>query len=104
MSEQRRDPDFDWLDDDSVCLEPRRALAVYVNQRAEVVLRMQREWDEDDDSFVYFPFNDAEMIAARILDLVKSPAILHNAPRRCSLSEGGQQATTDLFSADGGKA
>src|SRR5688572_19823660 len=86
-SPQQRDPDFRWAEDDSVILEPRRALAVYVNQRSEVVLRMERDWNEDDDSFVYFPFNDAEMVAARIMDLVRNPANFGNAPRRSALSE-----------------
>ena len=83
-----REPDFDWMNDTSVVLEPRRALAVYVNQHSEVVLRMQRDWDEDDDSFVYFPFNDAEMVATKIMDLVRNPADYGNAPRPCALSEG----------------
>jgi hypothetical protein len=86
-SPPRRDPGFDWATDDSVILERRSALAVYVNSRAEVVLRMQAEWNEDDDSFVAFPFNDAEMVASRIMDLVRNPGNFHNAPRRCPLTE-----------------
>jgi hypothetical protein len=87
-SPPRRDPDFDWLSDDSVILEPRQALAIYVNQRGEVVLRQQAAWDQDDDSFVVFPFQDAERVAACIIDLVRNPADFRNAPRRCALSEG----------------
>jgi hypothetical protein len=33
MFEHRKDPDFDWLTDDSVVLEPRRALAVFALKR-----------------------------------------------------------------------
>lgn len=84
----QRDPDFDWLTDDSVILEPRRALAVYVNQRGEVVLRQQRDWDEDDDSFVYFPHNDAEHVATQILGLIKNAGMPWHQPRHCRLSEG----------------
>ena len=91
-----RDPDFDWATDDSVILERRSALAVYVNSRAEVVLRMQAEWNEDDDSFVAFPFNDAEMVASRIMDLVRNPGNFHNAPRHCSLTESAEPPAANM--------
>ena len=99
FSPPQRDPDFRWAEDDSVILEPRRALAVYVNQRSEVVLRMERDWN-DDDSFVYFPFNDAEMVAARIMDLVRNPADNHNAPRQCVLSESPPAKATMVATAE----
>lgn len=93
-SPERRDPGFDWAADDSVILEPRRALAVYVNQRSEVVLRMQQDWSDDDDSFVYFPYQDAEMVASRIMDLVRNPASFGNAPRHCDLSDAKPSTET----------
>jgi hypothetical protein len=107
----RRDPDFDWTTDDSVVLEKRSALAVYVNSRGEVVLRMQGDWDEDVDHFVCFPENDAEYVAHRILALVKGQPLPWTAPRHDRLSEGDRTpseqpkqlgAAPDLFAEKGG--
>lgn len=90
----RKDPDFDWLTDDSVILEPRRALAVYLNQKGEVVLRQQADWPSDeDDIWITFPANDAEHVANQIIRLVNSQLtegrlMPWQERRHCALSDG----------------
>jgi len=62
--------DFDWNDDEAIVLEPRLGVAVYLNQKGDVVIRQQGSYP-DDDVWVVFPATDAEIVARRIVDVVR---------------------------------
>jgi hypothetical protein len=46
------DEGFDWLNDDSIIIQSRRATAVYFNRDDNIVIRQQQEWDEESDPFM----------------------------------------------------
>jgi len=58
------DPDeFNWATDDSVVLKEQPATAIYFNSRGQLVIRQERSWDRDEDSFIYFaPGNTQEFL------------------------------------------
>jgi hypothetical protein len=64
--------DFDWNDDEAVVVPSQDALAVYLNPRADVVVRRQRAWDEDEDVFVAIPRAHAKRIANLIIQLAEA--------------------------------
>lgn len=47
--------DFDWNDKDSVIIRAVGAVAVYLNQNDDVVIRQQQDWNSDEDSLVIVP-------------------------------------------------
>jgi hypothetical protein len=44
--------DFDWTDKDSVVVPSQEAIAIYENAAGNVVIRVQRAWNEDEDAFI----------------------------------------------------
>jgi hypothetical protein len=43
---------FDWTDNKAVAVNQQDAIAVYANENGEVVIRRQKDWNEDDDSII----------------------------------------------------
>ena len=64
--------DFDWRTDDSVICQEQPATAVYLNQRGSIVIRQERAWDVDEDTFVYLSSPDAaQAVISSIQRLLK---------------------------------
>ena len=49
---KRDDDDFDWWEDPSVVLREQRATAIYRNGHSGIVIRQEKNWDEDSDPFM----------------------------------------------------
>ena len=48
------DSEFDWLRSDACIVLPEQlATAIYVNTAEALVIRQEKSWDRDEDSFVY---------------------------------------------------
>ena len=45
--------EFDWATDNSVVCQEQPATAVYRNRAGSIIIRQERSWDADEDSFVY---------------------------------------------------
>lgn len=43
---------FDWEKDPDVIIKHQNAIAVYENVRGCLMIRRQKDWDEDDDTFI----------------------------------------------------
>lgn len=61
--------DFDWTVD-CVVVRSVEAIALYLNEQGDIVLRQQHRLG-DDDSFIFFPKSQAKAIAKAILDAAK---------------------------------
>lgn len=59
--------DFDWATDEAVIMQRQQGLAVYRNQSGGIVLRIEREWDEDADP--YIALNSPEAVEKLIASL-----------------------------------
>jgi hypothetical protein len=59
--------EFDWTADESVAVQEQPAIAVYPNPVGQVVIRRQRSWDEEDDSFVHISRGNVLTIVGAIL-------------------------------------
>ena len=44
--------EFKWSDTESVVVRQQDAIAVYANEAAEIVIRRQKDWNEEDDSVI----------------------------------------------------
>jgi hypothetical protein len=47
------DFEFDWYRDDCIVLREQPATAIYVNNTGSLVIRQEKTWDRDEDTFVY---------------------------------------------------
>jgi hypothetical protein len=79
--------EFDWTGDDSIIAREQPAIAVYNNTAGAVVVRQERAWDEDSDTYILIQPENAEKIADAILraagfDLATEPVKDHTAAER----------------------
>jgi hypothetical protein len=44
--------DFDWSDRDALVIRHQNAIAVYRNNDNHIVIRCQKDWDEEEDAFI----------------------------------------------------
>jgi hypothetical protein len=52
--EAQEDFEFDWFSaDDCIVLREQPATAIYVNKANALVIRQEKTWDRDEDTFVY---------------------------------------------------
>ncbi len=45
-------PGFDWTSKDAVAVDQQDAIAVYSNDNGDIVIRRQKDWNEDEDSVI----------------------------------------------------
>jgi hypothetical protein len=45
--------EFDWYRDDCIVLREQPATAIYINNTGSLVIRQEKTWDRDEDTFVY---------------------------------------------------
>ncbi len=43
---------FDWNDQDGIAVNQQDAIAVYANDKGDLVLRRQKDWNEEEDSII----------------------------------------------------
>ncbi|MFL9827181.1 hypothetical protein [Rhodoplanes sp. SY1] len=60
--------DFDWDENDSIVLQEQRATAVYRNKRGALVIRQERSWDEEDDTFIVISRTNEQAFIDRLCD------------------------------------
>ncbi|RWE26664.1 MAG: hypothetical protein EOS41_05915 [Mesorhizobium sp.] len=60
--------EIDWCNGQEVIIERQTAIAVYTNQAAGIVIRQEREWDEEDDTFIVLSTPEA---ARRIIEAIQ---------------------------------
>ncbi len=67
---------FNWNDlgDSERVVETVRAVAVYRNERGDIVIRQERDWNEEEDSFVVLPVKAAETLIQKLRALIDGPS------------------------------
>lgn len=74
--------DFDWYGDDSIACRAQPAIAVYRNPAGEIIIRQEREWCDNEDTFVRIQPENARQLAEAILRLTDDPHPLALPPPR----------------------
>lgn len=70
--------EFDWhseSDRDSVVLPEQRQTAIYFNRSGELVIRQEKAWDQEDDSFIYIGKANAQAFLDRLCDVMGIPSV-----------------------------
>jgi hypothetical protein len=68
------DEKFNWLSDDSVVLQPQLAIAVYRNGAGGLVIRQERDWNDEDDTFIVISPENIDSFVDKLTDLAGFPA------------------------------
>jgi hypothetical protein len=67
----KADEKFDWNGkNDDIVVQSQSAIAIYENPRREVVIRVQRSWDEEEDSFVIISRSNVQSVIEAIKALI----------------------------------
>ncbi len=66
---------FDWGADDSVVVPEQQAVAVYWNVRGELVIRQERTWDQDEDTFVVIARWNVDAFIDKLTDICGIPSV-----------------------------
>ena len=64
--------DFDWSnaeDAEDIIMHSVQAVAVYLNAKGEVVIRQERDWSQDEDSFVHIPLQNIDALIAKLKEV-----------------------------------
>ena len=67
--------DFDWLRDSSVVLHEQPATAIYINPEGSLVIRQERPWDRDEDTFVFVTKENTQQFLDRLCDVLGIPGV-----------------------------
>jgi hypothetical protein len=59
--------DFDWENDESVCVEDQRRTVIFTNKRNQVCLMQEKAWDEELDPLMLFSMEAAVTVATNIV-------------------------------------
>jgi hypothetical protein len=59
--------DFDWDDGSAVILREQPATAIYVNPTGALVIRQQRSWDQDEDTWIVIQRENVRLVALQML-------------------------------------
>jgi hypothetical protein len=65
---------FDWVDDDSIILRHQPPVAVYIGQNGHLVIRQERQWDEDGDTIICIAPESIDTFIDKITDVVGIPS------------------------------
>lgn len=66
--------EFDWFDDESIVLRPQLAVAIYNNERGGLVIRQERDWNEESDTFIVIAPENVAAFVDRITDAAGIPS------------------------------
>jgi hypothetical protein len=69
------DNEFDWLKNDAVVVPTQLALAVYENPQGAIVIRQERDWCQEEDSFIVIEQKNLMTVIDRLCDIAGIPAI-----------------------------
>jgi len=63
--------DFDWNDYESgdIVVQSVQAVAVYANPRGNIVIRQERDYADESDSFVFVPLDRIEAVIERMREV-----------------------------------
>jgi len=67
--------DFDWVADDSIVLRQQPAIAVYISETGYLVIRQERQWNEDADTIICIAPESIDPFIDKITDVVGIPSI-----------------------------
>jgi hypothetical protein len=67
--------DFDWAHDDSVVLRHQPGVAVYINQRDDLVIRQEGQYHPDEDVFIYISPNNIQDFIDKLTDICGIPSV-----------------------------
>jgi hypothetical protein len=75
--------DFNWWgDDEAIVVQDQAATAIYANKHGGVVLRQQRAWDEENDTYIVVARENAIRVANAILDAAGHGDLMFYRPSR----------------------
>ena len=60
---------FDWNEDDSVVLRPQQAIAIYRNPSDGLVIRRERDWSEEEDTYIVIAPENVDAVLDRLCDV-----------------------------------
>jgi len=69
-----REKDFDWEKDPSIFLQRQPATAMYANSRNCLVLRQERDWNEEQDHFVIISADQRQQFLDSLCDFEGIPS------------------------------
>jgi hypothetical protein len=67
--------DFSWSDKESVVVHPQDAIAVYANGNNDIVIRRERAWNEEEDSFIVISRQHARTVVEAIERVLKESSL-----------------------------
>jgi hypothetical protein len=62
---------FDWHDDADILLKRQDAIALYTNNDNDIVIRRERQWDEEDDVHIVIPRSAVRRMIERLERLLR---------------------------------
>jgi hypothetical protein len=69
------EPDFDWTDNNAVVLHEQPATAVYFNTQDGLVIRQERTWDREEDTFIVISKENVQQFVDKLTDICGVPSI-----------------------------
>jgi hypothetical protein len=66
---------FDWVDDDSIVLRQQPAIAVYIGQNGHLVIRQERQWNEDEDTVICIAPESINIFIDKLTDACGIPSV-----------------------------
>lgn len=96
--------EFDWFADPDIVLREQLAIAVYKNPAHEVVIRQERAWDEDADTFIRVQPDNARRLADAILRAAgEQPPLALPPPRQSRQKPACDVGEAPELALDGGR-
>jgi hypothetical protein len=65
---------FDWVDDDSIILRHQPSVAAYIGQGGHLVIRQERQWDEEADTIICIAPESINTFIDKLTDAVGIPS------------------------------
>ena len=66
---------FEWGIDESTVVPEQQAVAAYFNQSGSLVLRQERTWDRDEDSFVIIAEHNVQAFLDKLCNICGVPEV-----------------------------
>lgn len=77
-----RKAEFDWLKDESIMVPEQQAIAAYYNRKGELVIRQERSWCDDEDSFIVIHGGNVHAFLDKLCDVIGIPSVGGPEPAR----------------------
>ena len=63
--------EFDWENaEDDLVIHTAQAVAVYNNEKGDIVIRQERHWDENEDPFIVVPISAGPILVEKLQKLL----------------------------------